>query len=88
MGARGKIPIHGFVEGDVLGVLVLADADASVDALAQQLLAAAAPRVKAFQNARVLWQGRPLDREQTLHQCGLPPLSRVDVVHAGGERGA
>lgn len=88
MSARGKIPVHGFVEGDVLGVLVLADVDASVDTLAQQLLAAAAPRVKPFERARVLWQGRSLDREQTLHQCGLQPLSRVDVVHPRGDRGA
>jgi hypothetical protein len=87
MGDRGKIPIYGFVAGDVLGVLVLADLDASAGALAEQVLQAAAPRVRPFQAPQLVWQGSRLDRDRTLRQCGLVPLSRVDVVRPGDSHG-
>ena len=79
------MPIHAFVEGDTLGLLVLATAHQSVEALARQILQAAAPRVAPFAPAHVRWNGRTLDAAKTLEQCGLSALTRVDVVRERGQ---
>jgi hypothetical protein len=84
---RPPIPLYGFVEGDSLGLLVLADTGQTVDALARQLLQAAAPRVAPFTPARVRCGDRLLDGRDSLSACGLKGLERVDVTRGSAPDG-
>ena len=78
------IPLYGFVRGDTLGLLVLAPVEETIHQLALRLARAAAPRV-ALQGALcVRHRGRILQGELTLHQAGVAPLDRVDLL--GEER--
>jgi hypothetical protein len=74
------VPLYGFVAGDTLGVLVLADDGDTVAQLAAQLQAAATFRVEPRANARVLLRGAPLDPRATIAAAGIRALDRVDLV--------
>ena len=74
------LPLYGFVQGDTLGVVVLAPANESVDDLAQRLARAAAPRVALEGRLLIRHAGRVLRGELTLVQAGIAPLDRVDLT--------
>lgn len=76
------IPLHGFLQGDTIGLLILAEETDSVRGLARRLLRAASVRVAARPGARtqVLYRGRALDPDLTLARAGIEPLDRFDVV--------
>lgn len=76
------IPLYGFLEGDTIGLLVLAEETDSVRDLAEKLQQAARVRV-AHARVKVLFQGQPLDPEATVAQTALGPLDRIDVVRDG-----
>jgi hypothetical protein len=73
------IPLYGFLEGDTLGLLVLASEQDTAAALAAKLQAAAAPRVRPREGARVWANGQKLERWVTVAAAGLGPLDRIDV---------
>jgi hypothetical protein len=79
------IPLYGFLEGDTLGLLILADEEDTTAALADRLEASAAIRVGACPRRRVIWRGRVLDRASTVGSLGMQPLDRFDVVSASEE---
>jgi hypothetical protein len=74
------IPLYAFVQGDTLGLVVLAPEHESVDELALRLARAAAPRVTLLGRLRVLHAGRALAGELTLGEAGIGPLDRVDLI--------
>lgn len=76
------IPLYGFLQGDVLGLLIVADEGETVRALSEQLQEAASLRVAYSQNVRVLYKGNVLDPGLTLHEAGLTALERFDVVRS------
>lgn len=81
---RGALmPLYGFLEGDTLGVLVLAHAGDTVRELADRLQQSARVRVERRSDLRVLYKGRVLDPVLTLDAAGLDALERFDVVSAG-----
>jgi hypothetical protein len=73
------IPLYGFLEGDTLGLLVLADEQDSAVALAHKLQEAAALRVAPAPGARVWARGQWLEPWVTVAAAGLQPLDRFDV---------
>src|SRR5262249_41634567 len=77
-GARCVIPLYGFLEGDSLGLLVLADEDETVGALREKLLRSAALRAEV-ERGQVVWDGRTLDPGLTVRAAGMRPLTRFDV---------
>jgi hypothetical protein len=77
------IPLYCFVQGDTLGLVVLAPEEENVDELAQRLARAAAPRVTLQGPLRVMHAGRALRGELTLAAAGVRPLDRVDLVREG-----
>jgi hypothetical protein len=79
------IPLHGFLQGDTLGLLILADEGETIQGLARQLQRAAAVRVRPDLDApvQVLSRGRVLPPALTLTAAGLSPLDRFDVVFEG-----
>jgi hypothetical protein len=73
------IPLYGFLEGDTIGLLVLAQPNDTIAELADKLRASAAVRVRR-EGAVVVQQGdRVLDPRATVDQMGLTPLDRFDV---------
>jgi hypothetical protein len=79
------IPLYAFVRGDTLGLVVLAREDENVDSLAQRLARAAAPRVKVAGRLTVLHRGKILRGPLSLHEAGVRPLDRVDLVGEDGD---
>jgi hypothetical protein len=73
------IPLYGFLQDDVLGILLLADEQASIGELAEQLQQAARLRVARRPNPVVKHQGRLLDARWTVKQANLAALERIDV---------
>ena len=73
------IPLYGFLEGDTIGLLVLAQGDDSIAEIARKLQAAARLRVAVDGPVTVVYEGRPLDPQLTVADAGLEPLARIDV---------
>jgi hypothetical protein len=74
------IPLYGFLEGDTMGLLILAYEEESLRDLAGKLVSSAAVRVgDGGWPVKVLYQGRVLDLRHTVRQAGLAPLDRFDV---------
>jgi hypothetical protein len=74
------IPLYGFLQGDTIGLLVLAvPADTAAD-LCNKLQAAAALRVRPLENPVVLYAGRTVAADVTVADMRLGPLDRFDVI--------
>jgi hypothetical protein len=73
------IPLYGFLEGDTLGLVVLANEQDTMADLARQLQEAAALRVAPLAAATVWFNGAPVEEKTTVGGAGLRPLDRFDV---------
>ena len=80
------MPLYAFVEGDTLGLLVLAEEKESIASLARKAQSAASVRVASRAQPSVVYQGKHLDPEMTVGLAGLTPLCRFDVRFSGDER--
>lgn len=74
------VPIYGFLEGDTIGLLILAEETDTAADLAKKLQDAAWLRVGARDNVQVVYKGKTLDPNVTLAQAGIEPLEKFDVV--------
>ena len=79
------IPLYGFLEGDTLGLLVLAEADDTMATIADKLQRSASVRVRPREGLRVRLGDRVLEPTVTVAAAGLAPLDRIDVVPGDGE---
>ena len=73
------VPLYGFLEGDTVGLVVLAHDDDPISRVIARLQHSARWRVARFENARAFHAGRELDPEQTVAEAGLSALERIDV---------
>ena len=76
------IPLYGFMQGDTVGLLILAEEAETVQTLAQKLQDAASIRVAGVNQPRVVYNGKAIDPMLTVAQAGLQPLDRFDVISA------
>ena len=74
------IPLYGFVEGDTLGLLMLAEEGQTILALARTLQQAASIRVAITTDIDVVHDGKTIDLELTVAHAGLQALDRFDVI--------
>jgi hypothetical protein len=74
------IPLYGFLKGDTVGLLLLADDTETMQQLSARLQEAASVRVKPSRSARLIFEGQALPPELTVAQAGMRPLQRFDVV--------
>jgi hypothetical protein len=74
------VPLHGFVQGDTVGLLVLVHDTDTIAHLATVLADAAAVRVWKAPAARVYRSGTELDPSLTVAGAGLSALERIDLV--------
>jgi len=75
-----SIPLYGFLEGDTLGLLLLADEGETVLQLARKLQDAASIRVAYSDHVDFLYDGKAMDPNLTVAQAGLQALDRFDVM--------
>jgi hypothetical protein len=73
------IPLYGFLEGDTLGLLILAEPEMTLDELSQRLRSAARVRCDPSGEWCVTLDGVALDSNLTVAQANLTPLQRFDV---------
>ena len=74
------MPVSGFVQGDTMGVVVLARSDGTAGDLAEKLMQATAVRDARRPGFRLMTGARALDLGATLRMQNLEPLDRVDLV--------
>jgi hypothetical protein len=79
-----SLPLYGFMEGDTIGLLIIADEEELVQSLARKLQAAASLRVESGEHVEVLYRGEVLDPTATLTQADFKPLQRFDVRRKHG----
>jgi len=73
------IPLYAFVEGDMLGLLILADEGETVGSVATKAQSAASVRVVPTREAFVFYRGARVDPRVTVALAGFEPLSRIDI---------
>jgi hypothetical protein len=75
-----SIPLYGFLEGDTVGLLVLAEENETIVELARKLQDAASIRVARKEKIDLIYDGKAIDPELTVAQAGLQALDRFDVI--------
>lgn len=73
------IPLYGFLEGDTIGLLVMADEHDTIAELAAKLVQSASVRVAPAGDVEVYIDGKPVLGKRTVAGCKLKPLDRIDV---------
>jgi hypothetical protein len=74
------IPLYGFLQGDTVGLLILAEESETLQALARKLQDAASLRVAATDIVRVVFNDKAMDPATTVADAGLKELDRFDVI--------
>ena len=74
------IPLYGFLEGDILGLIVLAEENDTILEVARKLQDAATIRVSRHDKMEFVYDGKTMNPELTVAQAGLQALDRFDVV--------
>jgi hypothetical protein len=74
------VPLYGFLQGDVVGLLILADDGDTLEVLARKLQAAASLRVAHRDQVRVVYNDKIMDLTMTVAKAGLQALDRFDVL--------
>jgi hypothetical protein len=74
------IPFYGFLQGDTVGLLILAEEGDTLQALARKLQDAASLRVAARERLQVVYNGKTMDPTMTVAQAGFQALDRFDVI--------
>jgi hypothetical protein len=76
------IPLYGFLQGDSVGLLVLAEEQDTAAELAEKLQSAARIRVRPEGPMRVVYQGEIISPNTTVTQAQMGALDRFDVIRA------
>jgi hypothetical protein len=74
------IPLYGFLAGDTIGLLILAEPDDSAAVLCRKRQAAASVRVLPLAHPVLVHRGRRLAAHTTVRQANIGPLDRFDIV--------
>jgi hypothetical protein len=73
------LPLYGFLDGDTMGLVILAEEQDSVRTLAERLQSAADLRVAPAREVEVAYRGQVLEPGITLAEAGFRALDRFDV---------
>ncbi|HXU63051.1 MAG TPA: toluene-4-monooxygenase system B family protein [Polyangia bacterium] len=77
------IPVYGFLEGDTIGLLILADEQELLAVTAAKVQVAARLRAALDGPLALFINGRAVEPETTVQQAGLKALDRLDVRRGG-----
>ena len=73
------LPLYGFLEGDTIGLLIVADDNETIASVTTKLHDAASIRVIPRNDVQFVYHGMILDPALTVSQAGLTALERFDV---------
>jgi Toluene-4-monooxygenase system protein B (TmoB) len=76
------IPLYGFLQGDTVGLLILADEGETVQTLAEKLQDAAGLRVAHRDHVQLVYNDKAMDPALTIAQAGFEAFDRFDVISA------
>jgi hypothetical protein len=79
------VPLHGFLQGDTVGLLLLVQDTDTLAHVARTMIDAAAVRVAPAPHARVFRGGVELALSETVASAGLAALERIDLVPEAAE---
>jgi hypothetical protein len=79
------IPLYGFLQGDTVGLLILADEGDTLRSLAQKLQDAASLRVASRDQVQVIYNDKAMDSAITIAQAGFQALDRFDVIQGNSD---
>jgi Toluene-4-monooxygenase system protein B (TmoB) len=74
------VPLHGFLRGDTVGLLLLVHDTDTLALVARTLIDAAAVRVAPAARARLFRGGVELALTETVAGAGLQALDRIDLI--------
>jgi Toluene-4-monooxygenase system protein B (TmoB) len=74
------VPLYGFLQGDTVGLLILADEDETVQTLARKLQDAGSLRVAGRDHVHLVYNDKTMDPALTVAQAGFQALDRFDVI--------
>ena len=74
------IPLYGFLQGDTLGLLILADEAETIQILARKLQDAASLRVASREHVHLVYNHKAVDPSLTVAQAGFEAFDRFDVI--------
>lgn len=74
------VPLYGFLQGDTVGLLIMAAEDDTLQSLAQKLQDGASLRVASRDLVHVVYNEKLMDPTITVAQAGFQALDRFDVV--------
>ena len=74
------IPLYGFLQGDCIGLVVLAEESDTATDLIEKLQSAARVRVKSEPKMKVVFQGVVIGAHTTVGQAQMGALDRFDVI--------
>jgi hypothetical protein len=77
--ATMPLPLYGFLEGDTIGLLILADENESIASLARKLQEAGNIRVRSRPEVQMVYQGKIIDSALSVSDAGFTALERFDV---------
>jgi hypothetical protein len=75
-----SIPLYGFLEGDTIGLLMVAEEGQTLLDLARKLQDAASIRVPRRDAIQFVYEGKAFDPGITVAEAGLQAMDRFDVV--------
>jgi hypothetical protein len=73
------VPLYGFVQGDTIGLVVLAHSDTTGAQIVAQLSDAASVRVDPTGPWTLLARGGEVPLDKTVEELALGPFERVDL---------
>jgi hypothetical protein len=73
------IPLYGFLKGDTVGLLLVADEKETIQELSDRLQKSAEIRVVPQSSVRFIHKGMVLKSSLTIAESDLQPLDRFDV---------
>lgn len=76
------IPLYGFLQGDTLGLLILAYETETMQQLIEKVQRSAQTRVATGRSLAIFCEDRPLDPTLTVKQAGFSALDRIDIREA------
>lgn len=78
------LPLYGFLEGDTIGQLIVAEENDTIASLTRKLEEAASIRVSLGREVHLVYQGQVIDPALTISEAGLSALERFDVREKQG----
>lgn len=73
------VPLYGFLQGDTIGLLILAKQNDSISMVIEKLVVSAAVRTRRHAHYRLFFNGRVLAPELSVKEAGLTALDQIEV---------